>query len=208
MVEKNTIHVYKSKHNHTRKNQVVLLMITDGEKRHYTTLKSEQPQDGFIRPTKILSRLFKRITSNHKGDFYCLNCLHLFRTHNVLKKHEKLCENNHFCYVEMPSQKKKSGILKYSDGMNVLRIPFKIYGDLECLLMKQQSCQNNPDKSYRERKAIYEPRGYSLDLISSLDIIENKHSFYRGKDCFKKFSKEVKEITTKIINWKKKKWCH
>ena len=29
-------HAYKSEYNHTRKNQVVLLMITDGEKWHYT----------------------------------------------------------------------------------------------------------------------------------------------------------------------------
>ena len=60
--EKNISHVYKSKYNHERKNQVVLLMITDGKKRHYTALKSEQTEDGLIRPTKSLSRLFKGIT--------------------------------------------------------------------------------------------------------------------------------------------------
>ena len=27
-----------------------------------------------------------RITSNHHGDFYCLNCLHSYRTNNKLKK--------------------------------------------------------------------------------------------------------------------------
>ena len=60
--EKNVIHVYKSKHNHTRKNHVVLLMITDDEKWHYTALKSERTEDGFHRPIKSLSRLFKGIT--------------------------------------------------------------------------------------------------------------------------------------------------
>ena len=104
--EENIIHVYKSKHNHTRKNQVVLLMITDGKKWHYIALKSEQTEDGFIRPTKSLSRLFKGITSKHNGDFYCLNCLHSFRTLNVLKIHKKLCENNDFCYAEMPGKKR------------------------------------------------------------------------------------------------------
>ena len=78
-------HAYKSEYNHTRKNQVVLLMITDGEKWHYTALKSEPTEDGFNRPTKSLSRLFRGITSNHDGDFYCLNCLHSFRTDNALK---------------------------------------------------------------------------------------------------------------------------
>ena len=51
--EENIIHLCKSKHNHTRKNQVVLLMVTDGEKWHYTALKSAQTEDGFIRPTKV-----------------------------------------------------------------------------------------------------------------------------------------------------------
>ena len=37
------------------------------------------------RPTKSLSKLFRGITSNHDGDFYCLNCLHAFRTDNALK---------------------------------------------------------------------------------------------------------------------------
>ena len=45
-------HTYKSEHNHTRKNQVVLLMITDGEKWHYIALKSEPTEDGFNWPTK------------------------------------------------------------------------------------------------------------------------------------------------------------
>ena len=42
--------MHKSKHNHTLKNQVVLLMITDGGKWHYTALKSESTEDGFYRP--------------------------------------------------------------------------------------------------------------------------------------------------------------
>ena len=67
---------YKSKHNRKRKNRVVLLMITDGKKRHYIALKSEPTDDGFNRPIKSLSKLLRGITSNHGGDFCCLNCLH------------------------------------------------------------------------------------------------------------------------------------
>ena len=51
-------------------------MITDGSKWHYTALKSEPTEDGFNRPTKSLSKLFKGITSNNHEDFFCLNCLH------------------------------------------------------------------------------------------------------------------------------------
>ena len=34
------------------------------------------------------SGLLKGITSNHNGDFYCLNYLHSYRTISKLKKHE------------------------------------------------------------------------------------------------------------------------
>ena len=60
-------------------------MITNGENWHYTALKSEETDNGFIRPTKSLSRLFKGIASNGHGDLYSMNCLHLFRRYKRLK---------------------------------------------------------------------------------------------------------------------------
>ena len=71
-------------------------MITNGEQWHYIALKSVHIDDGFNRPIKSLSRLFRRITANHNGDF-CLNCLHSFRTDNALKRHKRLCDNNDYC---------------------------------------------------------------------------------------------------------------
>ena len=31
-----------------------------------------------------ISRLLRAITSNHDGDYYCLNCFHSYRTENKL----------------------------------------------------------------------------------------------------------------------------
>ena len=103
-------------------------MITDGKKWHYIALKSERTDDGFNRPIKSLSRLFRGITSNHYRDFYCLNCLHSFRTDNALKRHERLCDDDGYCNVEMPTQFNKT--LKHSNGENSLKTPFVIYADL------------------------------------------------------------------------------
>ena len=47
-------------------------------------------------------------------------------------------------------------------GEKSLKAPFTIYADLELLLIKEQSCQNNPNESHTERKAKHEPSGYSL----------------------------------------------
>ena len=54
---------YKSKHHLTREKQIILLMISNGENWHYLVVKS-------------VSGLLTGITSNHKEDFYCLNCFH------------------------------------------------------------------------------------------------------------------------------------
>ena len=63
---------------------------------------------------------------------------------------------------------KLNKILKHNREKSLKTI-LVMYADLECLLLKQQSCQNNPNESYSERKAIHEPCGYSLDLICSFD---------------------------------------
>ena len=142
-------------------------MITNGEKWHYIVLKSVRADDESNRPIRPLSRLFREITSNNHGDFYCLGCLHSFRTDNALKKHERLCGNNDYCYVEMPTE--NSNTLKYNHGEKSLKVPFTIYTDLKCLLIKQQSCQSNPNDSHTEKKAMHETCVYSLDLVSSFD---------------------------------------
>ena len=71
-------------------------MITnDNEKWHYLAVKS-------------LSKLLRGITSNHHGDFYCLNCFHSYRAKERLEKHEKICKDYDYCYVKMPEEDKKN----------------------------------------------------------------------------------------------------
>ena len=134
--------IHKSKHNRSRKNQVVLLMITDNkqedtpDKWHYIALKSEITDDGYKKPINSISKLFRGITSTNNGDFYCLNCLHSFRTDNVLKKHERLCNKHNYCEIVMPTEDKN--MLKYNHGEKSLKVANAIYLDLESLLIKIQ----------------------------------------------------------------------
>ena len=118
-------------------------MITDSEKSHYIALKCVRTDDGFNRPIRSLSRLFRGITANNNGDLYCLDCLHSFRTDNALKRHERLCDNNDYCYIEMPTEDNNK--LKYNHGEKSLKVSFTTCADLECLLIKEQSCKNNPN---------------------------------------------------------------
>ena len=81
----------KSKYNRKRENQVVLLMTTNDKEKdevnkwHYIALENIRTADRFNHPIRSLFRLFRGITSNHSGDFYCLGCFHSFRTDNAIK---------------------------------------------------------------------------------------------------------------------------
>ena len=89
-----TRHAYKSKYNLNRENQLILLMITDGEKLHYLAVKK-------------LSALLRGITSNNNGNFHYLNYFHSYSTKEELKKHKNVCEDHDYYYVEMPKEGNK-----------------------------------------------------------------------------------------------------
>ena len=69
---------------------------------------------------------------------------------------------------------------------------------------KTQYCQNNPKNSYTEKKAKHKPSGYAWCSICSFDDTRNRRYFCRGKDCIEKFCKDLKELATEMINFKKK----
>ena len=108
---------YLSKRNSNREKQVILLMISNGEKGCVwsealaTRARSEGRRWHYLKVNKI-STLLKGITSKHHGDFYCLNCFHSFATENKLQSHKRVCGNKDFCNIIMPSEDTK--ILKCS----------------------------------------------------------------------------------------------
>ena len=140
-------------------------MITDGNKWHY-----------LARIT--LSAVLAKKSSNHNGDFYCLNSFNWYNTKNKLK---------------------------YNPGEKSLKAPFAIYLDLKCLLKKEQSRQNNLEISYTEKKARQGLSGWAMLIKCSFDEEENKCDYYREKNCIDKFCKELKKRVMEIINYEKKR---
>ena len=165
-------------------------MIIDGEKWHYLTVKN-------------LPGLLRGRTSSHREDFYCSNCFHSYRTRNKLEARKKICENHDYCNVEIPI--KDNNIIKYNQEDKSIKLPFVVYADLECLLKKMSTCQNNPNESSTTEINKHVPSGYSLFTHCSFDKTKNKLNHYRGKDCMKKFCKDLREHATKVINCEKKK---
>ena len=83
---------YISNFNFTKKKQQVLLLkISNNKKWHFLALKSDQEENSkFIRPTKSFSRLMASITSNSHENHYCFGCFHSFRCNSTLEKHTEL----------------------------------------------------------------------------------------------------------------------
>ena len=111
-------------------------MINDGEKYHYIAVTN-------------LSALLKKLSSNHKEDFYCLNCFNSYTTKNKLKEHEEIYNNHDSYNMEMPEWANKT--IKYNPGEKSLKEPSSFFPDLEFLVKKEQSCQNNPEKFYTKK---------------------------------------------------------
>ena len=78
---------YKAIHNFKRKNQVILLMLTDGKRLHYFTVKSLST---LLSERLLLLKLFSFIQHKRKT-----------------QKHEKVCKDHDYCYVEMPDENNK-----------------------------------------------------------------------------------------------------
>ena len=84
-----------------------------------------------------------------------------------------------------------------------MKLPFVIYADLECLLEKMSTCINNPNESSATKINKHTPSGYSIFTHCSFDKSKNKLNYYRGKDCMKKFSKDLREHASKIMKRKR-----
>ena len=102
----------------------------------------------------------------------------------------------------MPKEYEK---IKYLPGEKSLKVLFVIYADLECLLEKVQSCQNDLGNSCREKKTKHKHSGYAWCSMCSFDDTKNRRYFYRKKDCFEKFCKDLKELGTDRIKFEEKK---
>ena len=112
---------YRSEHNSKRKKQVILLMITDGKQWYYLAITN-------------LSALLQGNSSNHEGDFYCLNCFSSYTTKNKLKEHEEICNNHDSCHIEMPKWVEKN--IKIQSWGKVIKSTICNLSYLECSLTK------------------------------------------------------------------------
>ena len=115
-VEDRKIYICRKGNEHNR--VVNLMLITEGNRKHYIAIKS-------------LSRLLSRQNSKHKqSQLFCMNCLQGFSTESARDKHYDYCKDNDTVRIEVP----KNPIVEYCDGQSQFKVPFIMYPDFESIL--------------------------------------------------------------------------
>ena len=110
-------------------NCVNVLMIHEGNKSHYVYIKD-------------FNRLkFNKTKNGNKKWFICMHCLQHFSSENVLDKHK---ENSLIINGEQRVELNE-GFISFKNYSRQMQVPFKIYADFECILMKNKKYDENGD---------------------------------------------------------------
>ena len=75
--------------------------------------------------------------------------LFLFAKENKPESDKKVCENENFGNVVIPSESPK--ILEFNQYQKSEKAPSIIFTDLECLIEKIDGCKNNPENSLQQK---------------------------------------------------------
>ena len=178
------------------KNDIVLLLLKDGENSHYCLVKN-------------LSALLQSQINNHKGiRNICLNCFNGFNTPEALNKHKEYCYNNECVKIVMPPP---GTYLRFKNFLHSEKAPFAIYADFESLIKPMHNCDPDPNKSYTKKYQKHEPISFSYYINSSIkgvyEPVLRKYTKTKPEDAdaMDVFIKWLEEDVKAIANIEEKK---
>lgn len=111
--------------------------------------------------------------------------MHRFSNERVMKEHVPYCQVYGPQKVKFPTEDTKW--LQFDNLKYQLKVPFVIYGDFESILVKTDTCINNPDMSHTTIKNHHIPCGFSYVVINSTGQPVSDPVTYRGPDAADRF---------------------
>ena len=152
-----------------------LLLITEGEVKHYCLLKDFNK--------------FMHNQTKHKGrKHFCMYCLQCLSSKERLEKHKVDCvEINGKQAINMPGPGSKIAFKNYH---RKLPAPFVIYADFEAITEKVD--EKAPQKSYTEQYQKHTACGYGYKVVCCYDDKFSKPiKIYRGEMTINKFMNDM-----------------
>ena len=152
-----------------------LLLITEGEVKHYCLLKDFNK--------------FMYNQTKHKGrKHFCKHCLQCFSSERVLNNHKDNCiQLNGTQAIKMPEPGSEIAFKNYHKQ---LPAPFVIYADFEAITEKVS--ENAPQKSYTEQYQKHTACGYGYKVVCCYDDKFSKPiKIHRGEMTIQKFINDM-----------------
>lgn len=163
-----------------KQHHVNLLLIEQGGNRHYCLIKN-------------LNGMLQSQTKHHGKKFFCTYCLHGFCREDLLMEHKPYCHTHGLQHTVLPSQHER--IMEFKNIAKMLKVPFVIYADFECLL--------TPGKVQGQAHE-HQPCGYSYLIISTLPDCHFQPTTYSGPNVLEHFFHEILEDGDFLAEWLKK----
>ena len=152
-----------------------LLLITEGEVKHYCLLKD-------------FNKFMYNQTNHKERKHFCMYCLQCLSSKEHLEKHKVVCvEINGKQAVEMPSP---GSTIEYQNYRKQLPAPFVIYADFEAITEKVS--EKAPQKSRTEQYQKHTACGYGYKVVCCYDDKFSKPiKVFRGKMAIHKFMEDM-----------------
>ena len=149
-----------------------LLLITEGEKKHYCLLKN-------------FNKFMHNQTKNNGRKHFCMYCLQGFSSERVLINHKVDCiEINGKQSIKMPAP---GSTIAFKNYRRQLPAPFVIYADFEAITEKVSKKKSHTEK-YQKHTAC----GYGYKVVCCYDDKFSKPTkIYRGEITIHKFIKDM-----------------
>ncbi len=177
-----------------RLKHVNLLLLTEGEKRHYTLINNS-------------SKLMHTKGQYNGAKYYCNYCLHGFVAKRTLDAHVEDCCKQGVQKVRLPEPEKRW--LRFQAIQKMLPVPFVIYADLESYTCKVQGPAKNPEQSSTHVYEAHEPSGFSYLVVCSDPRRVYEPVVYRGPDVIKELlcrlkneSDEINDLLQQVVPMK------
>lgn len=142
---------------------------------------------------------FGRLLHEKSGySLYCKNCLLSFKRKETLINHQSFCLMNKPQKLKMPEI--GNNLMTFSSFNKMIKHPFSIYCDFECLTVPFHTVSPKTDKSFSLKTQKHEPIAYAFLVIDDDQKIVFHH-YYSGLDCVENFFIVINSVQKTLLTY-------
>ena len=163
--------------------------------KHVNLLLFEKNGDSHYCLIRNVDRMLSAQTKHNGKRKHCSYCFHGFGSDKLLHNHRDYCQNYGHQVVTYPGPKEKE--MKFTQIGKMLRVPFVIYADFECILEKME--EGEEDVEDGKKKNRHTPCGYSYLVVSDDENYQPEIVTYSDENVLEHFFDNILRETEKLM---------